>query len=64
MVVPILGARRLEHLEANLAALEVNLRPDHVRMLEQRLCSDPRLPGADARRTTGNAAVRRQHSGR
>jgi aryl-alcohol dehydrogenase (NADP+) len=34
-VVPIIGARRLEHLEANLAALDVRLTPDHLRVLDE-----------------------------
>jgi aryl-alcohol dehydrogenase (NADP+) len=34
-VVPILGARRVEHLENNLAALEVTLTPEHLRVLDE-----------------------------
>ncbi|MET4922413.1 aldo/keto reductase [Streptomyces sp. PSRA5] len=34
-VVPILGARRVEHLENNLAALEITLGPDHLRALDE-----------------------------
>jgi aryl-alcohol dehydrogenase-like predicted oxidoreductase len=34
-VVPIIGARRLEHLEANLAGLDVRLTPDHLRVLDE-----------------------------
>jgi aryl-alcohol dehydrogenase-like predicted oxidoreductase len=34
-VVPILGARRVEHLEDNLTALEVSLRPEHLRVLDE-----------------------------
>jgi aryl-alcohol dehydrogenase-like predicted oxidoreductase len=34
-VVPILGARRVEHLENNLAALEVTLTPEQLRMLDE-----------------------------
>ncbi|MFE1849249.1 aldo/keto reductase [Streptomyces sp. NPDC059489] len=34
-VVPIVGARRLEHLEANLAGLEVTLAPEHLRRLDE-----------------------------
>lgn len=33
-VVPIVGARRLTHLEANLAALDLTLTPEHLRMLD------------------------------
>jgi aryl-alcohol dehydrogenase-like predicted oxidoreductase len=34
-VVPILGARRVEHLEGNLAALDVTLTPEHLRALDE-----------------------------
>jgi aryl-alcohol dehydrogenase-like predicted oxidoreductase len=34
-VVPILGARRVEHLETNLAALEVTLAPEHLQALDE-----------------------------
>jgi aryl-alcohol dehydrogenase-like predicted oxidoreductase len=34
-VVPIVGARRMEHLENNLAALEVTLAPEHLRVLDE-----------------------------
>ncbi|MBF8188953.1 aldo/keto reductase [Nonomuraea sp. K274] len=34
-VVPILGARRVEHLEGNLAALEVTLGPGQLRALDE-----------------------------
>ncbi|MET0234661.1 MAG: aldo/keto reductase [Kibdelosporangium sp.] len=34
-VVPILGARRVEHLENNLAALEIALTPEHIDTLDQ-----------------------------
>jgi aryl-alcohol dehydrogenase-like predicted oxidoreductase len=34
-VVPILGARRVEHLQDNLAALEVTLAPEHLRALDE-----------------------------
>ncbi len=40
-VVPIVGARRLEQLEANLAGLDVNLTPEHLRVLDE--VSMPRL---------------------
>lgn len=33
-VVPIIGARRLDHLESNLAGLEVPLGPEHLRALD------------------------------
>lgn len=34
-VVPIIGARRLAHLEGNLAALDVVLQPDHLTRLDK-----------------------------
>jgi aryl-alcohol dehydrogenase-like predicted oxidoreductase len=34
-VVPIVGARRVEHLEANLAALDVTLAPEHLSVLDE-----------------------------
>ena len=34
-VVPILGARRVDHLENNLAGLEVTLTPEHLHMLTE-----------------------------
>lgn len=34
-VVPIVGARRVEHLESNLAGLEVRLTPEHLRTLDK-----------------------------
>lgn len=34
-VVPLLGARRLEHLTENLAAFDVELSPDHLRRLDE-----------------------------
>ncbi|HTF46188.1 MAG TPA: aldo/keto reductase [Pseudonocardia sp.] len=34
-IVPILGARRVDHLENNLAGLEVPLTPEHLDMLDE-----------------------------
>jgi aryl-alcohol dehydrogenase-like predicted oxidoreductase len=34
-VVPIVGARRVEHVEDNLAALDVTLAPEHLRVLDE-----------------------------
>lgn len=34
-VVPIIGARRLDHLESNLAGLQVALTPEHLRALDE-----------------------------
>nr|WP_297536694.1 aldo/keto reductase [Amycolatopsis sp.] len=33
-VVPIVGARRIEHLQSNLAGLDVTLTPEHLRTLD------------------------------
>ena len=44
-VVPIVGARRLEHLESNLAALDVTLRAEQVRTLDE--VSAPPAPTRD-----------------
>lgn len=41
-VVPIIGARRLAHLEDNLAGLDVTLDAEHVRALDE--ASRPELP--------------------
>ncbi|GLW47058.1 aldo/keto reductase [Streptomyces sp. NBRC 14336] len=40
-VVPIVGARRLEHLENNLAGLDVRLAPEHLEALDK--VSEPEL---------------------
>ena len=45
-VVPILGARRLEHLQNNLAALEVTLSPDHLRALDAVSAPDLNYPAS------------------
>jgi aryl-alcohol dehydrogenase (NADP+) len=45
-VVPILGARRLEHLENNLAALEVTLSPDQLRALDAVSAPDLNYPAS------------------
>ena len=34
-VVPILGARRVKHLEDNLTALDLPLGPEHLRVLDE-----------------------------
>jgi aryl-alcohol dehydrogenase (NADP+) len=34
-VVPIIGARRMDHLENNLAGLEVSLTPEHIQTLDE-----------------------------
>jgi aryl-alcohol dehydrogenase (NADP+) len=45
-VVPILGARRVEHLEGNLAALEVRLAAEHLRALDEVSAPDLDYPAA------------------
>ena len=44
--VPIVGARRLDHLEANLAGLDVQLTADHLRVLDEASAPPPSYPGA------------------
>ena len=56
-VVPIVGARRLEHLEANLAGLDVKLTPEHLRVLDE--VSAPRLSYP----AEMNGATRGDHGG-
>ena len=63
-VVPIVGARRVDHLRDNLAGLEVPFTPAHLRTLDDVLGSGAWLPGPDARRAGGDAAVRRRHGRR
>ncbi|MFC1436306.1 aldo/keto reductase [Streptacidiphilus sp. N1-3] len=43
-VVPILGARRVEHLRDNLAALRVTLTPEHLRTLDEVSAPDLNYP--------------------
>jgi aryl-alcohol dehydrogenase-like predicted oxidoreductase len=43
-VVPILGARRLTHLADNLAALDVTLTADHLRILDEVSAPAPTYP--------------------
>ncbi|KAK7050833.1 putative aryl-alcohol dehydrogenase aad14 [Paramarasmius palmivorus] len=43
-VFPILGGRKVEHLEANLEALNISLSDDHVKYLESQLPFDPGFP--------------------
>jgi aryl-alcohol dehydrogenase-like predicted oxidoreductase len=43
-VVPILGARRLEHLEDNIAGLDVTLTPEHLRLLDDVSAPAPEYP--------------------
>ncbi|MGW3341683.1 aldo/keto reductase [Nonomuraea rubra] len=43
-VVPIVGARRVTHLQDNLTALEVALTPEHLRMLDEVSAPDLNYP--------------------
>ncbi|MEV0822467.1 aldo/keto reductase [Nonomuraea rubra] len=43
-VVPIVGARRVTHLQDNLTALEVTLTPEHLRMLDEVSAPDLNYP--------------------
>ena len=49
-VVPIVGARRLEHLEGNLAGLEVKLGPGASPRPRRGVRAQAQLPGRDERR--------------
>ena len=46
--MPIIGARRLEHLTANLAGLEVTLDAEPARPAGRGLGADAELPGGAA----------------
>ena len=63
-VVPILGARRVAHLEDNLAGLDGDPHPRAPPHAGRGLGPDPELPRADARRPARDAAVRRHHGRR
>ncbi|KAN0087416.1 hypothetical protein V8E55_006037 [Tylopilus felleus] len=43
-VFPIIGGRNVEHLEANLEALETVLTPEHIKNLESIVPFDPGFP--------------------
>jgi aryl-alcohol dehydrogenase-like predicted oxidoreductase len=43
-VFPIIGGRKVEHLEANLEALEIVLTPEHIKYLESIVPFDPGFP--------------------
>ena len=60
-VVPILGARRLAHLEDNLAAVDVTLRPEHLRTLDEVSAPTLNYPHRGERRDAGDASVRGHH---
>ena len=43
-VFPIIGGRKVEHLLANLEALEIVLTPEHIKYLESVVSFDPGFP--------------------
>ena len=43
-VFPIIGGRKVEHMEANLEALEIALTPEHIKYLESIVPFDPGFP--------------------
>jgi len=43
-VFPIIGGRKVEHLHANIEALDITLTPEHIRYLESILPFDPGFP--------------------
>ncbi|KAN0074747.1 NADP-dependent oxidoreductase domain containing protein [Tylopilus felleus] len=43
-VFPIIGGRKVEHLQANLEALEIVLTPEHIKYLESIVPFDPGFP--------------------
>lgn len=43
-VFPVIGGRKVEHLEANLEALEIVLSPEHIKYLESIVPFDPGFP--------------------
>ena len=43
-VFPIVGGRKVEHLESNLEALDIVLTPEHIKFLESIVPFDPGFP--------------------
>jgi hypothetical protein len=43
-VIPILGARKLSQLQDNLASFDLQLSPDHVRVLNDASVIEPGFP--------------------
>ena len=43
-VFPILGGRKVEHLKANLEALDITLSEEQIKYLESQLPFDPGFP--------------------
>lgn len=44
-VFPIVGGRKVEHLLANIEALEIDLTDEHIKALESAGTYDPGFPG-------------------
>ncbi len=44
-VFPIVGGRKVEHLLANIEALDIDLTDEHIKMLESAGTYDPGFPG-------------------
>jgi hypothetical protein len=45
-VFPIIGGRKVDHLMANIDALNITLKPEHVKYLESIIPFDIGFPGA------------------
>jgi len=45
-VFPIIGGRKVEHLHANIEALDITLTPEHIKSLEGVLPFNPGFPNA------------------
>ncbi|KAF9256410.1 hypothetical protein L218DRAFT_820704, partial [Marasmius fiardii PR-910] len=43
-VFPIIGGRKVEHLEENLEALDITLSPEQIKFLESQVPFDPGFP--------------------
>lgn len=43
-VFPIVGGRKIEHLLANIEALEIDLTDEHIKFLESATTFDPGFP--------------------
>lgn len=58
-VFPIIGGRKIEHLQANLEALDISLTPEHIKALESVLPFDPGFPNTMIVRTSPTFASRK-----
>jgi hypothetical protein len=45
-VFPIIGGRKVEHLLANIQALDISLTPEHIAYLESIVPFDPGFPNS------------------